>query len=43
MTYTKPEINVLGDTASLILGSKGSKTDNGSFTDNLVGECDLDD
>jgi len=43
MTYNKPEIEVLGDAAELIQGSKPTFGDNGSSSNPAATDCELDD
>ena len=44
MTYTKPEIEVVGDAARVIQGGKHNSTDGASLLDNgPIADCELDD
>jgi len=43
MTYSKPEITVLGDAAHLVQGSKVPAGDAGSLEAPIAADCELED
>jgi hypothetical protein len=43
MTYSKPEVTILGDAALVIQGSKSSQLDQGTSQTLQMADCEFDD